>query len=1288
MKQTLNPTLQDLRMECVLMQAWKKTSTYLRGHSWYSDTLGLDMTALRIPSFIGEIQERLEDSRNWISQPLKLVPAPKSQQWVYENGNWEPLLSEGETIQEKIRPLAHVDLQDQVVATAIMLCLADRVESRFGNPRLRLTPDNRRKVLAYGHRLFCDTVGNESGTGPILRHRWGSSKLYRAFFHDYQKFLERPKIVVDELKKTHSENSVIVTVHTDMSKFYDRVSPDLINEQLKQFHKSTDEDCFFELAESVLNWHWDENDQERADIYAKANGIGENGFKTVVLPQGLVASGFFANVSLLDLETALRSKLGTILNDEYKLILHDACFYVDDLRLVLTFPSSESKTIDEEVIKKAMLDILGDLISATAEGLKVSEEKTEVIFEGNEKRFLLMQSKEAKRIQTQVSGTFDMAKGTELIGAIEGFFSSQHRFRDYKSEGSHSLIFGIPDMADDTVARFAAGKMRRTFRSLRPLLPDEIDSAFQFDYHDENDSDPRSQLTLSKSQLDERGKVFAAHLIEEWVRNPGNVRLLRIAFDFYPDHRFLDDVLNLLRKGWKKNTRRNAQQEILLYCLAELFRAGATETGIVPENELDRLPGEISVQEYHDRLVTEAQEVFQAYISDSEWNSRFPWYLMQQVFLYLAVRGQVPNVAMKKKANKESLLQHYWQYLSFIRGHVPSDIIDRSTFLIESYTALGLGHLPSINRASRQFLAEVNSIAPSVSRRLWENTRNSSSIEARRFAVRAGIETPARKPDLNGRIRLTELGPLSSKGENPFFEEENLLRLAQFLLERDPKEFKTPILPSWIQFSLEESCGFEFRKLTHDLISIKPKGGYASELFKPPDWCESNEERQRFNIGLLLRYALRGSPEFLSGIPRYSKKSGPRYKIPVSHWEQQRYAGYQGRDAFGPPWLPITIFTEELLIELLRWPGSGTKSDVASVSLLRKTVTERLSLITSRRGQYTSVTFLEQSARWPYKPRIQKSEVERPLRIGIVQSAVPGINDYRCSENSQLDGKEIRLRRRAHLASLMTGVEQMLKIRNTHIKPNQREYDIDILVFPELSIHPNDVNLLILPFVRQHRCIVLMGQVYHYSDERSDAPLINSAIWLVPELSESHGLQIKYIEQGKAHLTKDELSLSPKPESFRPVQWLIEYQWHRNVTTQRPLFITSSICNDATDIALAADLGSRSDLCFICALNKDVGTFDRMTEALHYHMYQGVVLVNSGEYGGSSFFMPFHKPYNREVFRLHGQQQASIAFAELNPKELVNRPNNDPPIDSQEMKEEKITWKSPPAGWKNPGDLI
>jgi len=32
----------------------------------------------------------------------------------------------------------------------------------------------------------------------------------------------------------------------------------------------------------------------------------------------------------------------------------------------------------------------------------------------------------------------------------------------------------------------------------------------------------------------------------------------------------------------------------------------------------------------------------------------------------------------------------------------------------------------------------------------------------------------------------------------------------------------------------------------------------------------------------------------------------------------------------------------------------------------------------------------------------------------------------------------------------------------------------------------------------------------------------------------------------------------------------------------------------------------------------DVGTFDRMTDALHYHMYQMVVLANHAHFGGSN----------------------------------------------------------------------
>ncbi|MEZ5325927.1 MAG: hypothetical protein R3F19_12805 [Verrucomicrobiales bacterium] len=83
-----------------------------------------------------------------------------------------------------------------------------------------------------------------------------------------------------------------------------------------------------------------------------------------------------------------------------------------------------------------------------------------------------------------------------------------------------------------------------------------------------------------------------------------------------------------------------------------------------------------------------------------------------------------------------------------------------------------------------------------------------------------------------------------------------------------------------------------------------------------------------------------------------------------------------------------------------------------------------------------------------------------------------------------------------------------------------------------------------------------------------------------------------------------------------------------------------------------------------------------MSEGLHYHMYQGVIVVNNGQFGGSSFFMPFGKPHHRQIFHLHGQPQASISFAEVSPRKLVERPNN------HAGHSPDGEWKAKPAGWQ------
>ena len=128
----LRPSLELLCQEYVLIQAWKKTASYIRYHNWYSDTLALDRAAVNLPRFLADLTEHLKTPEQWSNDPLRLVPAPKSQQWRVNisTRKWEPTRKGKDAV--RLRPLAHVSLRDQVVATAVMLCLADRVETIQG----------------------------------------------------------------------------------------------------------------------------------------------------------------------------------------------------------------------------------------------------------------------------------------------------------------------------------------------------------------------------------------------------------------------------------------------------------------------------------------------------------------------------------------------------------------------------------------------------------------------------------------------------------------------------------------------------------------------------------------------------------------------------------------------------------------------------------------------------------------------------------------------------------------------------------------------------------------------------------------------------------------------------------------------------------------------------------------------------------------------------------------------------------------------------------------------------
>jgi len=532
MKHTLSPTIKDLQSESVLFQAWKKTEAYIRSHNWYADTLELDWQALRLPDFIAGIQKRIETGE-WRAKPLRMVPAPKSQRWETDvHGIWQP--ADEKTL--KIRPLAHVDLEDQVICTAVMLCLADRVESLQSDPTGGdETLKDRKRLLSYGHRLFCRKESS------VLRHAWAAKKLYRLYSTDYRRFLARPENVAKEQKSRLKADQHIAIVTADLSKFYDRVRPDLLRDRILDLQRGQEEQSFFDFAGQLFEWEWDISDKARSEEYAEQSEPRIEGFDRVALPQGLVAAGFFANLALLRFDDSLSKIMGKPIAKATDVTLLDACRYVDDIRLVLRV----SKAVIVDDLETKITEWLNALVRTTASGLLVEREKTHIVILGAEDRFVVPQSRAAERIQHEISGGFDMEQGLNIIGALEGFMHAQRQYSpdaEATPEGINMVMTGISDMRDDTAIRFAAVRYRRTFRSLRPLLdsehlPDD-DEIKLSDYEEAEASLPLPDSIVSREQFDERGLLFASAQIAAWENNPAQVRLMRIAVDLFPRAEF------------------------------------------------------------------------------------------------------------------------------------------------------------------------------------------------------------------------------------------------------------------------------------------------------------------------------------------------------------------------------------------------------------------------------------------------------------------------------------------------------------------------------------------------------------------------------------------------------------------------------------------------------------------------------------------------------------------------------------------------------------------------------
>ena len=1214
----LRLTIDELASEYLLVQAFKKTVSYIRYHNWFADSVELDRASADLPHFLSQLSERVK-SESWQPKPLHLVMAPKAQSWEWseDSQRWGPL---GGHEPVKLRPIAHVALEDQVLATAVMLCLANRVETAQGDPRLSPLMESGRVVRSYGNRLFCD-VDRPLGQ---LKHRWASQALYRAYFQDYQTFINRTDHVAR--LEALSSDSIYLT-QSDLAQFYDRIRPAHLSAALRNFMHENDDRRFFELTDQLFNWNWFHADQSAVRKYAEQNNIGS--MDSIALPQGLVASGFLANVVLHSFDKQISSKLSKDISPGVQ--LRDYSRYVDDMRFVWAINSNVQKSEVPAMIEDWLVSEIDDQF----EFLRVSLAKTESVEAGGSENHLVNVSRKMQRIQRGISGGFDAGGGKDLIQGIEALVKSQAAISLREDRGDTEPFKAVRDVKSDTVNRFAAGRFRAAYRSLRPLLP-------------EGDERP-DQTAQTRTELDQDAHSFALDLINAWKDNPANVRLLRIGLDLWPSTKIIEQLLGLFLPYVDGTVKSREAKKVAHYCLSEVYRAASTETGFTSDD--DALPDTTNVEGYRDRLYEFADK----YLLDGS----VAWYLQQQAVLFIAAYR--PKRIPKPKSARGPLSSHYdlVNFLADPTAQQPATQLAISA--VVSYRSFPRQRdrlLESFGKLEQEAFYQISSRDIQLAREIYQRWNQNINLPRDFSDILADSEAK----ETEKRDSLREI----VKRDRQLNKLRNEIGILSFALEYT-KAFeatspKGPVTPSDVRLIISELG--QYGKV--DLVEIRPEKRPTaySELYSMPTWVEQ-KSTWRISLGYLLRYILTAQLDFsLSRASSAQRLRGEMYQPTKAHRLLRQYGFYNGHEAFGDDWLPMSHELQGILFSLLRWPGCrqvGDDYDKLGIEGFREKILSLLELRISQVGEATKTLFLPVIA-----PNPSKKPGGRPLRGCVVQSVIPHDGHFRDTD-LELNDPQIRRQLRNHLTSGLAAVTKMLELRETHAPGEGR---LDWIVFPELAIHPEDVDRYLIPYARARKTIVLAGLVY----ERLVAtePLVNSAIWVLPIATPSDGLQMIKLRQGKRHLSPMENGLQPHIHGFRPCQWLIGYQWSSG-DGEEPLWLSASVCYDATDLGLASDLRHRSDVFAIPALNRDVGTFDNMAHALHYHMFQPVLVANNGAYGGSNKYSPKGAaPYTRQVFHTHGQPQATISFFEI------------PDIDDLTRRWEKgyaqtSDWKYPPA---------
>jgi hypothetical protein len=1271
----LSPRFELLHDVVVLSQAWKKAHTYIRRHNWYGDTLELDCSALGLEPLLETWSEEIKNE-GYQTLPMRLVPAPKNGAWEFSSeyqGGWGPKSAEDYVL----RPLAHVGIRDQTVSTAVMLCLADCIETAQGDPSLKAQEAANAGVHSYGNRLYCRWTKAKRKL-PRALFSWGNSDTYSRYFQDYQQFVERPSKIAEAVVRREPKKTVYI-VKLDLKAFYDNIDIDRLivclhseYERYRRRHPElpASDKGFWELAQRALSYQWNSSDHS-------LKGLLRDGVLRQGLPQGLVSSGFFANAYLLDFDRAIGDQLRTNHGLVYQILqlahitVHDYCRYVDDLRLVVSVDGShsmESLKNDLTTWVQRCLDASIQVDPESRAKLEVSEKKTEIELFAAAGRQSGVAAR-MKLLQQQLSGPFDMATLHQVENGLDGLLAlAELDFGedDDSSKGVSELSLASIErpkieVRDDTLTRFSAYRLTKSLRLRRSMtdLTEQTDGG------------------LAGETLKHEFEVAGRRLVSAWARNPSLVQVLRYGLDIFPDDGLLSPVLDALTK--QLDVTEPKQQRVAYYVAAEVLKAGATETGWRAAHDPHFEVG--NIHKYRGCLTNFAKEIMT--------RSDVPWYVLQQAILYLATQGIAANPPQDQDAvTYHAILADYIRGIYPPRRSAPEQAIAVS---LVGHQLLGnpKHYLKWFREFAKNWQKEVVAKALEM-----VGLNNALLYDALTKMPRNGLAAVSKqlpgylRKDFDGITGNSEANlidgawlPLSRVFRyqpNPLSQENGLLQLALALGQLFETKSPDPVVVT--PFTIRVRC--DNWELINDpsftgrlLLEIEPsrKDAVDDPRYRAPEWCQGNFAWM-YAIGRLLRAAATGELDFTSRQWVLREETG-RYTGIRSTWQKRRLGMMHAATAIGGTTTPITPWFSELLLKLLQWPGIVADADlipefdgIDSPQRFVRFIEDRLRMQTGIYGKSSGLPIYAYPVEWTLNN-------EKGFRVALVQGLMPSEDDFTKSEG-KLDASGYRARHRNHTASLINLLHRHIQAHDSITGRPHKPY-VDLIVFPEYSIHPADQDLI-------RGLSDATGAMAFYGLLGAKHPTtgvsVNAARWLVPQRRGTRRSWVE-VDQGKKYPTQFEEKFGVT--SWRPYQVVIEL--HDPKRKMNPYRIAGAICYDATDISLAADLRDVSHMFVVTAMNRDVKTFDNMVSALRYHMYQHVLIANTGEFGGSTAQAPYQKEHDRLIAHVHGNHQIAISLFDVDlnhfgPELTALRPEiikTDP-----DKLQQKKFGKTKPAGLK------